>query len=126
MNNKPLKKNEVIKIFKSIKKLKTKIVNVNIENSNKCILAEDIISSINVPPFKNSAVDGYAIRNKDINYNGKFKIIEKILAGASLLQLYTGFVYRGPSTAKDIKKELIQILKADGIKNIQDAVGSGI
>ena len=81
MNNKPLKKNEVIKIFKSIKKLKTKIVNVNIENSNKCILAEDIISSINVPPFKNSAVDGYAIRNKDINYNGKFKIIEKILAG---------------------------------------------
>ena len=29
---------------------------------------------------------------------------EKILAGASLLQLYTGFVYRGPSAAKDIKK----------------------
>ena len=54
MNNKPLKKNEVIKIFKSIKKLKTKIVNVDIKNSNKCILAEDIISSINVPPFKNS------------------------------------------------------------------------
>ena len=81
MNNKPLKKNEVIKIFKSIKKLKTKIVNVDIKNSNKCILAEDIISSINVPPFKNSAIDGYAIRNKDINYNGKFKIIERILAG---------------------------------------------
>ena len=70
--------------------------------------------------------------------NGKIPIIgvgginsgksayEKIIAGASLLQLYTGFVYRGPSTAKDIKKELIQILKADGIKNIQDAVGSGI
>ena len=36
---------------------------------------------------------------------------EKIVAGASLLQLYTSFVYRGPSTAKDIKKELIQILK---------------
>ena len=32
---------------------------------------------------------------------------EKILAGASLLQLYTGFVYKGPSAAKDIKKELI-------------------
>jgi len=48
--------------------------------------------------------------------NGKIPIIgvgginsgksayEKIIAGASLLQLYTGFVYRGPSTAKDIKK----------------------
>jgi len=48
---------------------------------------------------------------------------EKIIAGASLLQLYTGFVYRGPSTAKDIKKELIEILKAEGIKNIKDAIG---
>jgi len=51
---------------------------------------------------------------------------EKIIAGASLLQLYTGFVYRGPSAAKDIKKELIQILKSDGIKNIKDAIGKGI
>ena len=51
---------------------------------------------------------------------------EKITAGASLLQLYTGFVYRGPSAAKDIKKELIQILKTEGIKNIKEAVGIGI
>ena len=51
---------------------------------------------------------------------------EKIIAGASLLQLYTGFVYRGPSAAKDIKKELIQILKAEGVKNIKDVVGKGI
>ena len=70
--------------------------------------------------------------------NGKIPIIgvggvnsgksayEKILAGASLLQLYTGFVYRGPSTAKDIKKELIQILKSDGVKNIKDLIGQGI
>ena len=67
--------------------------------------------------------------------NGKIPIIgvggvnsgksayEKILAGASLLQLYTGFVYRGPSTAKDIKKELIQILKSEGISNIKDVIG---
>ena len=51
---------------------------------------------------------------------------EKIIAGASLLQLYTGFVYRGPSTAKDIKKELIQILRSEGIKNIKDVIGKGI
>ena len=51
---------------------------------------------------------------------------EKIAAGASLLQLYTGFVYRGPSAAKDIKKELIQILKSEGIKNIQEIVGKGV
>ena len=51
---------------------------------------------------------------------------QKIVAGASLIQLYTGFVYRGPSTAKNIKKELIQILKTEGIKNIKDAVGKGV
>ena len=51
---------------------------------------------------------------------------EKITAGASLLQLYTSFVYRGPSTAKNIKKELIQILKAEGMKNIEEAVGKGV
>ena len=69
--------------------------------------------------------------------NGKIPIIgvggvdsgksayEKILAGASLIQLYTGFVYRGPVAAKNIKRELIQILKSDGIKNIKDLVGKG-
>jgi len=51
---------------------------------------------------------------------------EKIIAGASLLQLYTSFVYRGPSAAKDIKKELIQILKAEGMENIEEAVGKGV
>ena len=67
--------------------------------------------------------------------NGKIPIIgvggvnsgrsayEKIIAGASLLQLYTGFVYKGPSAAKDIKKELIQILKNEGLKNIKEAIG---
>ena len=51
---------------------------------------------------------------------------DKIVAGASLLQLYTGFVYRGPFTAKNIKKELIQIFKAEGIKNIKEAVGKSV
>ena len=51
---------------------------------------------------------------------------EKITAGASLLQLYTGFVYRGPLAAKEIKKELIAILKTEGIKNIKDAIGKGV
>jgi dihydroorotate dehydrogenase len=70
--------------------------------------------------------------------NGKIPIIgvggvnsgksayEKIIAGASLLQLYTGFVYKGPFVVKDIKKELIQILKSEGIKNIKDVIGKGI
>jgi len=69
--------------------------------------------------------------------NGKIPIIgvgginsgksayEKIIAGASLLQLYTSFVYRGPLAAKDIKKELIQILKTEGLNSIKEAIGKG-
>ena len=51
---------------------------------------------------------------------------EKIIAGASLLQLYTSFVYRGPSAAKDIKKELIQILKDEGINTLNEAIGRNV
>jgi len=70
--------------------------------------------------------------------NGKIPIIgvggvdsgksayEKITAGASLLQLYTGFIYKGPSAAKDIKKGLIEILKAEGLNNIKEAIGKGV
>ena len=48
---------------------------------------------------------------------------EKIVAGASAIQLYTGMVYKGPGIVKNIKKELIAILKKEKIKSIQDAIG---
>jgi dihydroorotate dehydrogenase len=48
---------------------------------------------------------------------------EKITAGADLVQLYTGMVYKGPGVIKEIKKELISILKNEKIKNISEAVG---
>ena len=51
---------------------------------------------------------------------------EKISAGASALQLYTGLIYKGPTVIKDIKNELIRILKNKGFKNIQEAVGSSL
>ncbi len=48
---------------------------------------------------------------------------EKIAAGADVVQLYTGMVYKGPGVVKDMKKELISILKKEKLKNIRDAVG---
>ena len=48
---------------------------------------------------------------------------EKIVAGANVVQLYTGMIYKGPGIVKEIKKELIQILKEEGIKNIKEAIG---
>ena len=48
---------------------------------------------------------------------------EKISAGANAVQLYTGMVYKGPGIVKDMKKELISILKKENLKNIGEAVG---
>jgi dihydroorotate dehydrogenase len=48
---------------------------------------------------------------------------EKIAAGATAIQLYTGMVYKGPGIVRSIKKELIDILKKEKIKNIQQAIG---
>ncbi|CCQ35238.1 dihydroorotate dehydrogenase (quinone) [Natronomonas moolapensis 8.8.11] len=51
---------------------------------------------------------------------------EKIRAGASLVQLYTGLVYEGPSIARDINRGLLERLERDGIDSIEDAVGADL
>ena len=49
---------------------------------------------------------------------------EKIIRGASLVQLYTGMVYKGPRIASLISSELIDILKNKGFKNVSEAIGT--
>jgi dihydroorotate dehydrogenase len=51
---------------------------------------------------------------------------EKIRAGASLVQLYTGLVYEGPSIARDINRGLLERLERDGFDSIEDAVGADL
>lgn len=47
----------------------------------------------------------------------------KIRAGASLVQLYTGLVYEGPGLVGRMKRDLADMLRADGFANITEAVG---
>ena len=49
---------------------------------------------------------------------------EKITCGATLVQLYTGMVYRGPRIALKISNELIDLLKNKGFKNVSEAIGT--
>ncbi len=49
---------------------------------------------------------------------------EKIISGATLVQLYTGMVYRGPRIAAKISEELIDLLKNKGFKNVSEAIGT--
>ena len=48
---------------------------------------------------------------------------EKITAGASLLQAYSGFVFEGPSLGSSVVKGLSKKLKQHGLSRIEDAVG---
>ncbi|MBH5321448.1 quinone-dependent dihydroorotate dehydrogenase [Aurantiacibacter sediminis] len=49
---------------------------------------------------------------------------ERIRAGASLVQLYSAIVYRGPGIAKDICTGLEKLMRRDGFATIAEAVGS--
>lgn len=49
--------------------------------------------------------------------------IAKIEAGASLLQLYTGLIYKGPSLIGEIKQHLVAAVKSRGVARLQDLTG---
>jgi len=78
------------------------------------------------------------IKNFYKRLNGKIPIIgvggvdsgksafEKISAGASAVQLYTGMIYKGPLIVKEIKRDLINILKEKGFKNIKEVIGTNL
>jgi len=48
----------------------------------------------------------------------------KIRAGASLVQLYTALIYLGPGLIRQINRDLLRLLDADGFPNIAAAVGA--
>lgn len=50
---------------------------------------------------------------------------EKILAGASAVQIYTALIYHGPPVVTKIKSELAELLTKDGYNNVSEAVGKG-
>ncbi|XP_015223413.2 dihydroorotate dehydrogenase (quinone), mitochondrial [Lepisosteus oculatus] len=50
--------------------------------------------------------------------------LDKIRAGASLVQLYTAFAFQGPPIVGKIKRELEQLLKEQGFTNVSEAVGA--
>ncbi len=87
-------------------------------------------------PLRNLSTE--LIKKFYIHLKGKIPIIgvggvdsgksafEKLAAGASAIQLYTGMVYKGPTIVKEIKNELIDTMKEKGFKNIKDIVGSNL
>ena len=46
------------------------------------ILAEDVRAERDVPPFANSAMDGYAVRGEDVSHPARLKVIGEVAAGS--------------------------------------------
>lgn len=52
-------------------------------------------------------------------------LIERMRAGASLVQLYTGFVYGGPALPGRIVRDLVAFVEREGLRSIEEIIGAG-
>ena len=103
--------NQAVSIIKSsVVQLKTEYINV--ENAINRILAADIKSKIDSPPFDMASMDGYAVKiNKNFNQN-KFKVIHEIFAGDNknykVLESQTIRVFTGSKIPLGANRVIIQ------------------
>ena len=81
MNKLPLTKKEIIDFFNKQKKIISSSEIIDLKYSDGRILAEDLKSQLNLPPFNNSAVDGYAIIKKDLKNKKSFFCSRRVAAG---------------------------------------------
>ena len=50
-------------------------------------------------------------------------VLQKLRAGASLVQVYTAFIYAGPSLIPRLAQELLDAMAEAGISSVSDAIG---
>ena len=75
----------------SLLSLITEKESIPLELSIGRVLADDCVSSVNVPPYSNSAMDGYALKSDDLgSENIHLKITQRIAAGEVGRQLKSG------------------------------------
>ena len=122
MNKLPLTKRQIIEFFKKQKNIVVKSELVNLQNSQGRFLFENLKSKINLPPFNNSAVDGYALLKKDLN-NKYFYCTRRIAAGdkknikiksGEAIRVFTGA--RMPSNSSTIVMQENTLIDKDKIK----------
>ncbi|MGL2896719.1 quinone-dependent dihydroorotate dehydrogenase [Helicobacter pylori] len=51
---------------------------------------------------------------------------ERIKMGASLLQIYSAFIYNGPNLCQNILKDLVKLIQKDGFLSVKEAIGADL
>ncbi|MCB1178822.1 MAG: quinone-dependent dihydroorotate dehydrogenase, partial [Leptospiraceae bacterium] len=116
---------------------------------NGIILTNTTINPNALPDHKTleqGGISGKVLQNKSTEFikiarkkwQGKLPIIgvggimdgesalEKMKAGADLIQIYTGYIYKGPFLPYNILKYLDTYMKKEGINKISEIVGSSV
>src|SRR5689334_9536212 len=63
-------------ILEKVKPLASELVPVS--EADGRVLAEDVVSSVDLPPFDYSAMDGYAVQAADFNGEGPWRLLVTI------------------------------------------------
>ncbi len=56
--------------------------------------------------------------------DGAKEAIRRLRAGANLIEIFTALVFKGPSLAKEINEGILKELDREGLKNIQELIGT--
>ena len=104
-------------------------IEVAVDDFEGAILAEDVHSPINMPPFNQSAMDGYALNySEDVS---SYEVIGEVAAGsAELFELKTGQAVRiftgaaVPASANTVVKQEIVIREGNSI-SMEEPISMG-
>ncbi|MEO1958580.1 MAG: quinone-dependent dihydroorotate dehydrogenase [Nautiliaceae bacterium] len=121
------------------------LANLSVENNADGIIVTNTTTNYDLvnSPIKKGGISGKPLQKRSFEVLrivasevfGKTTIIsvggidsskeayKRIRMGASLLQLYTAIIYKGPGIVREINKGLIEFLKKDGFSHISEAVG---
>lgn len=129
--------NEMLKVANNYNVSGLIIGNLLKDRNNKAILdpiAKDQKGGISGKPTEKATnklifktYEQYGKRFTIVGTGGIFSAEDaylKIKLGASLVQLITGMIFRGPQVVGEINKGLVRLAKKDGYKNISEAIGS--
>lgn len=103
-------------------KQEAKIETVELKKAIGRVLAEDALSTLNVPQHDNSGMDGYAVHCADFLSKRVFTVSQRIPAGASPLPLQAGTVARIFTGAPIPPGADSIVMQEDTILNVDESV----
>jgi len=87
-NKNPLTKDKILKLLRKDIKLKLGTELISLEKSLNRFLAKDLVSKLYLPPFNNSAVDGYTLLKSNLNNNSNILINNKRIVAGDKQNIY--------------------------------------